>query len=538
MNAVISHNIPEVSSEYHLRLAAMGNDTWNRWALTKISDEDLTKLSNKILADKNGEKLKKLSDEELANLHKKLGLENGQSLDVDVKFNSISTLANEFSYLIFPGKLYVTQLKIQDDDYISFSHSHFLGHVIFNKAEFLRGVNFDSAIFYDCVEFQNVNFSKNKGQGQTFVHTEFRNKAIFSKSVFNQNTNFHSSKFLVLAEFIDTIFLGSVDFRDAHFEGNTTFEGSAFKEGALFEKSIFSNQVYFSGATFCKEVSFNHGTFEFDVSFKKAKFENKAIFTNTNFNNVSFNQTEFHEVTEFSCATFNSTVSFENSNFKDIPSFEGATFYSAPCFHETEIKQGTSFHNVTWKQSTGIAHKERDAWRTLKQAMNKVHDHEQELLFFTFEMNAKIEVLEQNIKDIKIEGSNYLEKLYSWGSNQLQLLPIRPHLLGLKLYKWLSHYGSSILRPLLCLFALFLIFSGIYALPGWGIPAMDFSKALQFSWANMLPFTSMSKAAITSLDLGDKVGLCLQITTAVQNILSAGFIFLTGLAIKHKLSMK
>jgi len=529
-----TQNIKHVSGEYHLKLAEMGSDTWNRWALTKISDEDLTKLSNKILEDKNGEKLKKLSDEELANLHEKLGLETGQSLDVDVKFNSISTLANEYSYLIFPGKLYVTQLKIQGDDYISFSHSHFLGDAVFYNIEFLRGANFDRAIFYDCVEFDSVKFSELGGNGQTFVHTEFRNEAIFSKSVFNQNTNFHSSKFLGLAEFINTSFLAGVNFTDALFEDISSFEDSLFKGMALFDGSIFNNQADFSHSTFYKPGSFRKSVFKTYVKFQKTMFNDKALFENTNFNIVSFNHTEFHEIAEFSCATFSSTVSFESSNFNDIPSFEEATFYSAPRFHETEIKQGTSFHNVTWVKLMGVPHKERDAWRTLKQAMNKVHDHEQELLFFTFEMNAKIEVLKKILKSLKNNEGKHPKAHVSWINSQL----IRANLLGLKLYKLVSNYGNSILRPLVSLSILFLIFSGIYALPGWGIPTMDFSKALQFSWANMLPFTSMSKAAIISLDLGDKVGLCLQVTTAVQNILSAGFIFLTGLAIKHKLSMK
>lgn len=175
--------------------------------------------------------------------------------------------------------------------------------------------------------------------------------------------------------------------------------------------------------------------------------------------------------------------------------------------------------------------------------MHEVHDHEQELQFFTFEMDSKRKLLRKDIKEFKIEKSWYkkqLVKIKPWIKTKLCLkkLKIRTNLAILCLYKYSSHYGTSIWRPFFILIASFFIFSGLYSLPGWGISEITWSQGRQLSWGNMLPFSSMTKTVFNAINFKNPIGLCVQITTSIQNIISTGLIFLMGLAIKHKLSIK
>ncbi len=104
--------------------------------------------------------------------------------------------------------------------------------------------------------------------------------------------------------------------------------------------------------------------------------------------NANFEKAEF-----FSCATFFKSVFFSNALFLDAKffncpaTFNGAIFKNAAYFKKTRFELPPRFHNVDLHQDTSFhraisIHKVGDeddvrAWRTLKLAMNKIHNHKE-----------------------------------------------------------------------------------------------------------------------------------------------------------------
>jgi uncharacterized protein YjbI with pentapeptide repeats len=507
----------EVSGKFHLRLAAMNGYMWNRWALTVISDINSVDVGEEI------SKLEKYSEKELKALYSELGLKQNQSLAVDVNLKGLNIRDIDFTHFLFPANADFSGAEFSGD--VCFNRVRFCGQVDFSETKFRGEVDFSEAEFSGYVNFREAEFSgfntyfndaKFSGSGTHFHNTKFN----------SPNTHFLKTQFSCFAFFDNAKFSYLALFHNTTFEKSVSFISARFCKRAGFSDAKFSGEADFSNTKFCGQVSFNDAKFSDWVSFSDGKFRDLA----------NFNKVEFIGSADFKEAKFHLNAIFNNIKFKDIPSFEKSHFNYPPVFHETEIKQGTSFHKVVWGFESGNPHEDKSAWKTLKQAMNKVHDHEQELLFFTFEMEAKIKLLKKDIEMFGIDNASIHTKIRSWQKK----LHVKTHLVGLSLYRILSGFGTSIFRPFGFLCASYLFFTALYSLPGWGIPATTWSNGFQLSWGNMLPFASMTKAAFGTLgfDKENPIGLCLQIATAIQNFLSTGLIFLIGLATKHKLSIK
>lgn len=322
----------------------------------------------------------------------------------------------------------------------------------------------------------------------------------FSGLLFPASADFCLVSYSSSAKFSDTIFIGAAYFSESTFQASADFDGCKFLNGVAFNNCHFEKAAIF---TQCYVENYAH--------FKAAKFLQRAEFNHAIFNcPCDFNAASF-VVADFKEALFKDVVFFQEVLFKSTTTFEQASFAQPPRFHDTELPQGTSFEFVTWLNRDGKPHHNRDSWRTLKHAMSEIHNHELELFFFKKEMESKAKT-----------GAT-------------------PQTMLLTVYRFVSDYGTSIWRPIVGLLALYGLFVALYASSGWnGVPAMTFEQAKLFAWGNMLPFTSISKATIASLPLEKEgvLGMCLIVTSSIQNILSAGFLFLTGLAIKHKLSLK
>ncbi|WP_057830366.1 pentapeptide repeat-containing protein [Colwellia sp. TT2012] len=512
---IVAQNIKEsVSGEFHLKLMDKGRDPWNRWAITVLADDKLSDIEG-IFSE-----LRPYSVEELTELYTSLGLKQHQELAVDASFKGLEGLNVNFTHCLFPGE--VNFENVQFNGFISFDKAQFCSIANFKGAQFSDGAyfgnvqfcsiaNFEKTQFCSLAYFKDAQFSGGAyfkdaefSRVANFINAKFSTGANFLNAKFSDNVNFSKAQFNELAYFDDAQFSKNVDFEKTQFSGIASFEKTQFNEGAFFVKAKFSKDA------FTNDVNFKHAQFSGDVDFQNVEFGGSANFKNAKFiKNADFNHVDFTSKTDFSYATFN------------FP----------PRFHETNINQGTSFYQVQWPTVSSEPHLDKDAWRTLKQAMNKVQDHEQELMFFGFEMDAKINTGKQEIKE--------LNKGKWWGTYR-QKQGIRAYIIGLWCYKFFSGYGTSLWRPLSLLVVTWFIFAVLYSLPGWGIPATPWLEGFQLSWGNMLPFASMTKTALATIgfDKDNPLGLCLQIVTSFQNFVSTILLFLIGLAAKHRLSIK
>lgn len=149
------------------------------------------------------------------------------------------------------------------------------------------------------------------------------------------------------------------------------------------------------------------------------------------------------------------------------------------------------------------------AWRTLKLAMNMTHHHDQELLFFGYEMDSKGAVLKKD-KDYA-----------KW--------------LLISCYKWFAGYGVSLIKPLTSMAVFWLIFAllyGLYWLSG------NIIIGMQLSFANLLPFVPTSLSVLEKVFASQELAFGLQLAMAAQNVISTILLFTIGIALRHVFSIK
>ncbi|MCP4989227.1 MAG: pentapeptide repeat-containing protein [Colwellia sp.] len=382
----------------------------------------------------------------------------------------------------------------------------------------------------DIAPFIKHQFRDVKRFSHEELRTLYQNLGLIQNQELDVDVNLSNLKDLKV-NFTDCIFPGSACFEDAEFSDFARFRDARFSCDASFTNSQFGNDAIFIGAQFSNDCNFKDVKFRKGALFSGAKFSSIGYFVGAKFSgNASFTDSQFSLDAFFTGVQFRGMAYFSHVKFNGTTLFNEATFTKPPVFHETHINQGTSFYGVIWPTKHNVPHSDRDAWRTLKHAMNKVLDHEEELRFFGFEMDAKINVLKEEIQaDAKTKNH--------WLSTPGKLTS----LFGLWCYKAVSNYGTSFWRPISYLAGTLIIFTFLYSLPGWGVAAVNSWKiGFQVSWANMLPFVTMTKTTISTLGFSkdNPIGLCLQIVTSLQSIISAVLFFLIGLAAKHKFSIK
>lgn len=124
-------------------------------------------------------------------------------------------------------------------------------------------------------------------------------------------------------------------------------------------------------------------------------------------------------------AFFWQALDFENRHVSGATNLRGARFHIPPRFHGATLHQETDFKGADF--SAGVGHPSAEhAFRTLKLAMSQHQSHEEELLFFGLEMQARA----------LHEPSKAVRAVYA-------------------LYGLTSNYGHSVRRPLKFLVYLF-----------------------------------------------------------------------------------
>ncbi len=151
---------------------------------------------------------------------------------------------------------------------IYFEETIFSGKVNFRKSVFLREVSFMGATFSREVNLVETIFS-----GETcFTGATFLGKAYFVRATFLRGADFGETRFSEGAYFIGATFLEEADFFEAKFSKEAYFWGATFSGKAYFEVTVFSGEADFRGVKFFDSASFEYSRFLDETSFVDAYF--------------------------------------------------------------------------------------------------------------------------------------------------------------------------------------------------------------------------------------------------------------------------
>jgi uncharacterized protein YjbI with pentapeptide repeats len=355
-----------------------------------------------------------------------------------------------------------------------------------------------------------------------------------------------------------------IDFSDTEFEDPFFALGFIFPNSPTFSKATFAEEAYFSGAAFYDasfdrvtfnstasfgEATFNGTTFFIDATFKasdirrRVEFDSRqrdrddiAYFAGATFDSVDFERATFFReshrggsvmaasfvgaifsgYTNFYEARFNGYAGFTNAEFKDETNFTKAQFKLPPLFFNGKLHDGTAWDNVTWPERP---RKEQAAeyiraYECLKQEMDRLKRHGDELDFFARELQARGIIL------------GFWEGI------------------TIRLYGSLCRYGRDYMRPLYLL-ALLVIFGAVpiraHFGGGWSFATFTGHPigggALGLSFANTFGFLGIRKDFIDPGLLQSLPGW-LRVVATIQTILGIALLFLFGLGIRNRFRIK
>lgn len=301
-------------------------------------------------------------------------------------------------------------------------------------------------------------------------------------------------------DFEKATFSGSADFTSVNFT-DAVFTSVRFLKLADFEKAKFT-RVSFSSAAFLS-ADFLRTEFRGPAHFDSATFQEEVDFNEARFAEVGFEASVFSGSIRFTNAKFGGSTIFANARFETcVPDFRGATMHEA-----------TEWHGVTWPDppSKQNAQEQVYAYERLKQEMERLKKHEDELTFFRKELRAR----------------RGLFRVFSGG-----------WLLNFA-YQALSAYGNSIRRPLLCLIGVFAMGVAAFArMPLFCGAPMPFDLAAKLSFANIFVFLPDKREIMMDHRMVDCLSNTTQAINAVQSLLGVMLLFLLGLALRNRFRMR
>ena len=239
---------------------------------------------------------------------------------------------------------------------------------------------------------------------------------------------------------------------------------------------------------------------------------------------------------DFSHATFKGKTTFLNAEMEGATSFAHAVFEKhPPSFHGAKLNEGAALHGVRWpdpptpqtpppekdsaKARDAIATAEAEAkeaaqqhvynYQRLKQIMEGLKKHEDELNFFAMEMAA------QRV----VDGKRSLRGLLNG------------------IYGAVSDYGRSILRPTLAFFPFFALSAPVFeqsARVGEGCAPLTGAQAAGVSLATFLSVLPGLKDTINYKCLSTLATF----TAGFNAVVGAALLFLIGLGLRNRFRMK
>jgi len=261
----------------------------------------------------------------------------------------------------------------------------------------------------------------------------------------------------------------------------------------------FQSAALFEGADF-KDLATFHGT----------RFESDAIFDKVTFNRPIFAGTEFSAKADFIGAKFEGRTRFSSTHFKSVvPDFRGAVFHAATEWEDV-IWPPPPFGMARMPQDIRLARLQLHNYQRLKQEMESLKKHEDELKFFCKELRAKRGTLE----------------------------PLSPEWCFNAAFEALSDYGQSLLIPLCWLVLLFAgsaaFFATIAVVDTAPLPIND---AVSLSLANIFSFLSLKRDFFDAKMIAQFSRPALYIS-AVESVVSVILLFLFGLALRNRFRIK
>jgi len=393
---------------------------------------------------------------------------------------------------------------------IYFNDSEWVGNTNFKGFQFDQGVSFCRARFVaDEAGRGNVDFSGSTFDGQ---YLSFTNATFFGDVSFESATLSNC-----LTNFVGAVFHGGAIFNYSEFNRPLSFRSATFKGNeALFEEvNLEGVFVNFDGAEFSGSVTRFRG-----LSFQGVSFSH-AIFSG----NVVLKDVRFHGSCDLQNADFRKVLSFIDCTFEQVPDFNFVTFKQPP--HLATML-------IPWlpKGPNGVPNTE--AYRKLKQMAKDVGDYEHELSYFAHELHSKL----------TLESTS------------------NAHKLGIVMYRVLSCFGQSLVRPL----AWALIIFGVTAVIQWAAlverPSLSDIKenwqlecklekdgvdpltAIARERLNaaliILPADRMEQVRISRCLYGDEgyKPFWLSVMNDLHSLLSAACLFLFGLGVRNRFKMK
>ena len=344
-----------------------------------------------------------------------------------------------------------------------------------------RFPNFENCYFKDRIYFTNM----------IFCYVSFAN-AFFAEEI-----EFEGCIFLGACSF-ENVNISSVWMRNCYFV-SASFNGAKIGERLLFKECKFGSMGRFSGLKFTKNAVCQFWKCEFEfANFTKCVFGHESFFV----------ESEFRGSTEFDQSEFLGPIDFSGSKFTGRLSFARVEFFAPPKFFNATLDEGTNWFGVQWPEaphSKKLAIEFVDGYIRLRNEMERLKKHEDELKFFALELQAR-QVLEGDLYAIAIQ-----------------------------IYGALSDYGRSFYLPLEAL--LFCIGFGadlgmilneqhFSALTWWGISA-----------ANTLAPFGFRRELLGSAIL-EKLSTPMILVAAVQTIVGVVLLFLFGLAARNRFRMR
>jgi hypothetical protein len=341
----------------------------------------------------------------------------------------------------------------------------------------------------------------------------------FSKTAFTRAVICNGLWFAQHVNFGDTTFSRGAVFDSATFAGSAEFSSATFSRGAVFGSATFAGDAEFDSATFSGAAWFDNATFSGSANFSSATFSREAGFDSATFSGfANFSSATFSGSAEFSSATFSNVVRFENAKFQSSTSFAGAEFVkSPPKFHGATLHEGTQWHGVEWPKKLPNREEAQQHvynYERLKQEMERLKKHEDELIFFAREMRAKRIV----------DGEWSAAGLLNWA------------------YDAFSAYGRSVARPALG-FAVTLLLGAVPIALWMGGARPDcfwlhkLKNALWMSTANMLAPLNFRKDFFDA-DMLAALPFWMKLLSSGQTILGPFFLFLIGLALRNRFRLR
>ncbi len=423
----------------HIERFLQGSEVWNAWANKMLAEKEVLEQSGKWNVHESydgqfrgclmsyNEQVQAWLDEAFVDFSD-LNFEVGPSSD------KIALNTNK----IVHNKSLVKTVHLFDpiSNILGFSY----GYVInFSNFIFPSGVNFHSAKFNGRAKFNSV---------------KFYGRTVFSSAKFISSANFSSAEFKGVADFSSAKFKGAANFSSAEFKAVAGFISAEFKDGAEFSLVTFHNRSSFSKTTFAKTLNLIEATFGGYAQFSQAKFYDEAHLP----------AIHAERAFDLSGATFfNHIPNYTQAHFLESPRLDNITVlepiikkprhswqryfwnkkystYLARCWGNKKQKRKFSWGQFTNKH---LNPDEEAHYRALKRLAIQAHDHDNEMKFFAGEIRSR-----RHITDCAMPwAKGFASSARYWA--------------GI-FYELTSNFGRSLIRPLICWFAVFFLFSHLY----------------------------------------------------------------------------